>query len=180
MSFVYLVRLRDELGGGMENRQQALYWAELVQLKIDCGYMRRYRDALAATVTRYTVIRAVVSVSALGTWAVVRSYPMVWGGIIAASQMAEALQTGMGYASRLRGATALCFALDTLFIDCLMEWEDIRAGKVQAEDITNRRHRLMTLRHDADRKHLPTPLPFRAELFELANAEARDYLDSLF
>jgi len=96
----------------MENRQQALYWAELVQLRVDCGYMRRYRDSLRATVERYAAIRAVVSVSALGTWAVVRAYPIVWGGIIVASQVAEALQIAMGYTDRLRGATALSFALE--------------------------------------------------------------------
>jgi hypothetical protein len=66
----------------MENRPQALYWAELMQLKVDYGYIRRYRKCLAVTVTRYIVIRAVVSVSALGTWAVVKAYPMVWGAII--------------------------------------------------------------------------------------------------
>jgi hypothetical protein len=164
----------------MENRQQALYWSELVQLKVDCGYIRRYRDNLAATVTRYTVIRAVVSVSALGTWAVVRAYPMLWGGIIAASQIADALQNAMGYTTRLRGATALSFALEALFIDCLMEWEDVFGGKIEANEITKRRHKLMTLRHDADRKYLPTPLPVRPNLLKLAEAEASDYLKTLF
>jgi hypothetical protein len=62
----------------MDNRQQALYWNELVELKVMCEYVRRYRDSLAAWQTRFAVIRAVVSVSALGTWAAVRSYPMVW------------------------------------------------------------------------------------------------------
>ncbi len=163
----------------VENRQQTLYWNELVQLRIDCGYIRRYRDSLTATVTRFTVIRAVVSVTALGTWAVIRTYPMLWGGIIAASQLAEALQTGMGYTSRLRGATALSFALDALFIDCLMEWEDVFGGKLDEGEITKRRHRLMSLRHDADRKHLPTPLPVRPSLLRLAEAEAKAYLESL-
>lgn len=160
----------------MENRQQVLYWAELVQLKVDCGYMRRYRDRLAATVTRYTVIRAVVSVSALGTWAVVKSYPMIWGGIIAAAQIADALQNAMGYTARLRGATALSFALEALFIDCLMEWEDVFGGRLGEDEIIKRRHKLMTLRHDADRKHLPTPLPFRPALLKLADEEANAYL----
>lgn len=165
---------------GMENRQQALYWNELVQLKVDCGYIRRYRDRLAATVTRFTLIRAVVSVSALGTWAVVRAYPMLWGGIIAASQIADALQNAMGYATRLRGATALSFALEALFIDCLMEWEDIFGGRIEEEEIIKRRHKLMTLRHDADRKHLPNPLPFRPALLRLAEAEANAYLKVVF
>jgi len=164
----------------MENRQQALYWAEVVQLKVDCGYIRRYRDSLAATVTRYTVIRAVVSVSALGTWAVVKAYPMVWGGIIAASQIADALQNAIAYTARLRGATALSFALEALFIDCLMEWEDVFAGRIDEAEIIKRRHKLMTLRHDADRRHLPTPLPFRPALLKLADDEAKAYLKTLY
>ena len=39
----------------MENhRLQALYWAELVQLKVGCEYIRRYRDRLGALGERAT------------------------------------------------------------------------------------------------------------------------------
>ena len=164
----------------MENRAQALYWAELVQLKVDCGYMRRYRQRLQTTVTRYKVARSIVSVSALATWAVVRSHPMIWGGIIVASQVADAAQNAVGYQSRLEGATALSFALEALLIDCLMEWENVYGGKLDEEEITRRRHKLMTLRHETERKHLPTPLPEQPDLSELAEAEASDYFKSHF
>jgi hypothetical protein len=83
----------------MESRRQALPWDELVDLKVGCEYVLRYRDGLAATMTRFAVIRAVVSVSALGTWAAIKSYPMVWGGIIAAAQVADALQTAIPLAN---------------------------------------------------------------------------------
>ena len=152
----------------------------LVQLRVDCAYIRRYRASLQSTVTRYKIVRTVVSVSALGTWAVVRAYPMVWGGIIAASQVADALQNAMGYTVRLDGATALSFTLEALFIDCLMEWEDIFGGRIEADEISKRRHKLMSLRHDADRKHLPTPLPERPALLRLAEIEASAYLKTLF
>ncbi|HUB44520.1 MAG TPA: hypothetical protein VMB73_06010 [Acetobacteraceae bacterium] len=80
--------------------------------------------------TRFAVIRAVVSISALGTWAAVRAYPMVWGGIIAAAQVADALQNAIPFAARFRGTNALLAALEALLIDCQMEWEVIFAGRL--------------------------------------------------
>jgi hypothetical protein len=61
-----------------------------------------------------------------------------------------------------------------------MEWEDIFGGRIEEEEIIKRRHKLMTLRHDADRKHLPTPLPFRTAFLKLAEAEANAYLKGMF
>jgi hypothetical protein len=164
----------------MDNRQQALYWNELVELKVMCEYVRRYRDSLAAWQTRFAVIRAVVSVSALGTWAAVRSYPMVWGGIIAAAQVADALQNAIPFAARFRGTNALCATLDALFIECQMEWEDIYAGRLDEAEIIKRRHKLMTLRLDADQKNLPNALPVKTKLLRLAKDDATAYFHSSF
>ena len=164
----------------MDNRQQALYWTELVELKVACEYVRRYRDSLAAWQTRFAVIRAVVSVSALGTWAAVKSYPMVWGGIIAAAQVADALQNAIPFAARFRGTNALCATLDALFIDCQMEWEDIYAGRLDEAEIIKRRHKLMTLRLDADQKNLPNALPVKAKLLKLAKEDATTYFQTTF
>ena len=125
--------------------------------------------------TRFAVFRAVVSVSALGTWAAVKSYPMVWGGIIAAAQVADALQNAIPFASRFRGTNALLVALDALLIDCQMEWEDIYAGRLDEGEIAKRRHAMMKLRHDAEVKNLPTGLPVRTALFRLAEADAAAY-----
>jgi len=164
----------------MENRQQALYWAELVELKVMCEYVRRYRDSLAAWQTRFAVIRAVVSVSALGTWAAVKSYPMVWGGIIAAAQVADSMQNAIPFAARFRGTNALCATLDALFIDCQMEWEEIFAGRLDEAEIIRRRHKLMTLRLDADQKNLPNALPVRRDLLKLAKEDATTYFQTTF
>ncbi len=164
----------------MENRQQSLYWAELVELKVACEYIRRYRDSLAAWQTRFAVIRAVVSVSAISTWAAVKAYPMVWGGIIAAAHVSDAVQNAIPFAARFRGTNALCATLDALFIDCQMEWEDIFAGRLDEAEIIKRRHRMMTLRLDADHKNLPNALPVRRDLLNLAKEDAATYLKTNF
>jgi hypothetical protein len=162
----------------MENRLQNLYWVELVQLKVSCEYIRRYRNTLGTWMTRFAVIRAIVSLSALGTWAAVKSYPMVWGGIIAAAQVADALQHAIPFAARFRGTNALVVALDALLIDCMMEWEDIFAGRVDEGEIAKRRHTMMRLRHDADVKNLPNGLPVKMKLFKLAEADAAAYFQN--
>jgi hypothetical protein len=164
----------------MENRQQGLYWAELVELKVACEYVRRYRDSLAAWQTRFAVIRAVVSVSALGTWAAVQSHPMIWGGIIAAAQVADALQGAIPLAARFRGTNTLCATLDALFIDCQMEWEDVYAGRLDEAEIIKRRHKLMILRLDADQKNLPNALPVNNKLLRLAKEDATTYFHATF
>jgi len=164
----------------MENRLQALYWTELVQLKVSCEYIRRYRDFLAIWITRFAMVRAFVSLGALGTWAAVKSYPMLWGGIIAAAQVVDALQNAVPFGVRLRGTSALCVALEALFIDGQMEWEDIFAGRIDEDSINSRRHKLMKLRHEADAKNLPTGLPVRKRLFELAEMDAKAYFISTY
>jgi hypothetical protein len=164
----------------MENRLQALYWAELVQLKVSCEYIRRYRDGLGKWVTWFAVVRAVVSVSALGTWAAIKAYPMVWGGIIAAAQVADALQNAMSFTTRYRGTSALVNTLDALLIDCQMEWEDIYAGRLDEGEISKRRHAMMTRRHEADAKGLPGGLPVRKKLFTLAEADAVAYFSNVY
>jgi len=54
-------------------RLQDLYWKALIQLKVECEYIRRYQANLEWWVTRIAMVRAGSSVGALGTWAVVKS-----------------------------------------------------------------------------------------------------------
>src|SRR5271168_4056732 len=69
-------------------------WAvtEVLQLMVAREYMRRYRSALARRVTWFGALRAIASSGAIAAWAVVRSCPSIWGGIIAASEVADALK----------------------------------------------------------------------------------------
>jgi hypothetical protein len=53
-------------------------------------------------------------------------------------------------------------------------------GRVEEAEITKRRHKLMTLRHDAEQKNLPSPLPRRPVLWRLAEAEASAYINRTF
>jgi len=162
------------------HRQQDLYFNELFQLKVACEYIRLYRNHLTSWVTRFAFVRAFASCGAIGTWAVVKSYPMVWGGIIALSQLADAMREVFPFTANQKAASALSMTLDALLIEALYDWESIYAARFTIEEITERRRKLMQLRHDAETKHFPTGLPERRRYLAVAEAEAVSYFDNMF
>jgi hypothetical protein len=163
------------------HRQQNLYFNELFQLKIQCEYMRRYRNLLAGRVRRLEILRAVASNGAIVTWAIVQSHPMIWGTIIALSQLSDALKDAIPLTARHKATIALVTSLDTLVIEALYQWEGVFGGQFSNEEITDRRRKLMQLRHEAEVEHLPTAdLPERQDLLELAEGDAIAYFETMF
>jgi hypothetical protein len=100
---------------------------------------------------------------------------MLCGGIIAAAQVADALQNAIPFTARYRGTSAL--ALDALLIDCHMQWEDVYAGRLDEAAIARRRHAMMKRRHEADAKSLPAGLPLNRRLFSLAEQDCEHLPD---
>lgn len=163
------------------HRQQELYLSEVLQLMVACEYLRRYRTILARRVTSFGTLRAIASSGAIAAWAVWRSYPMIWGGIIALSQVADALKDVFPFTARHNAANGLATSLEALLIETLYEAEGVYGGQFTNEEITDRRRKLMKLRHDAEVKHFPTSdLPERRDLLALADEAAIAYFDSIF
>ena len=174
-----MARSSDSEAGS--HRQQDLYFNELFQLKIACEYQRRYANRLARWVTGFNALRAIASSGAIATWAIVQAYPLVWGGIIAAAQVSDALKDVIPFTARQKAASGLAMSFDALLIEALYEWESVFAGRLSDEEITERRRTLMQLRHEADVKHFPTgDLPERADLLKLAEADAVTYFENMF
>jgi hypothetical protein len=165
----------------LDERARALYWNELVQLKHEAEYVRRYRDRLDAILTWFDIGRAVISVGALGSWVGGLGLPKVWGSVIVISQVAEAVMAKLPLTARQKGLAAFGHALDAMLIDALLEWEDIQADRAGGLDtIVRRWHRLMTLRHEAEQAHLPGGLPFKSRLFRLADQDGITYLNTRY
>jgi hypothetical protein len=163
------------------HRQQELYLSEIFQLMVAREYMRRYREILARRVTWFGATRAIASSTAIAAWAVWQSYPMIWGGIIAASQVADALKDVFPFTARHKAANDLATSLEALLIEALYEAEGVYAGQFTETEITDRRRKLMRLRHEAAVKSFPTGnLPERGDLLALADEAAATYFDSMF
>lgn len=162
------------------HRQQELYWRQLVELKVASSYIRVYRDQTARFVTALGVVRAVASSGAIGGWVIWRQQAFVWGCIIAASQVADALKDVFPFAQRHKAASAHLIILDSLFIDAQLEWENVFAGVLTNQQIVDRRHKLAKLQHEAEARHFPDGLPPDPRRFALAQQDAADYFKATY
>jgi hypothetical protein len=159
----------------LEHRQQDLYWKQLVELKVAASYMRRYRDRMAKRVRALEVLKAVTSSGGIAGWVIWKEHAFVWGAIIAASQLADALKNVFTFTKTHKAASEHTVSLDSLFIDAQLEWENIFTGRYADDEIMNRRHKLMKLQHDEERKHFPEGLDEAPSLFALAQEDAKHY-----
>ncbi len=152
----------------------------MVELKVAAAYIRRYRDDLGTWVTRLGVLKAVASNGGIAAWVVWREYAFVWGAIIAASQLADVLKEVFPFTKTHRASSEHTVALNSMLIDAQLEWENIFSGRYSDEQISSRRHKLMKLQHDAERKAFPSGLPFKEKLFAAAQSEAKEYFATMY
>jgi len=161
-------------------RQPYLYWRQIEQLKAAAVCIRLYRNRLARRVRAIEIVKAVASSGAIAGWAASRSYPFVWGSIIAGAQLLDALKDVFPFAKLHKQAAELTVALELLLIEAEDEWEKIHIGKFSDAIITERRTRLKKLQHESEQKHFPEGFEPDTKLLALAKREAKTYIKYMY
>ena len=162
------------------HRQQNLYWNQLIELKVAAGYIRRRRDDLGKKVTSLATLKAVASSGGIAAWAIWKDYAFLWGAIIAASQLADALKDVFPFTKTHKAACEHTITLNSMFIDAELEWENIFSGRYTDEHIMNRRHKLKKIQHETERKNFPNGLPEIEAFVAQAEQEAVEYFDGMY
>jgi len=162
------------------HRQQQLYWNQMYQLKVAAIYIRLYRDHLGKRVTGLGALKAIASCTGIAAWAIWRQYAFVWGAIIAASQVADALKDIFPFSKKHKAACEHAMMLDSLFIDVQLEWESVFSHRFTDDEIMERLHRLRKLQFNAEKLHFPDGLATKVALFDRATQEAWGFFRSTY
>ena len=152
--------------------EQQAYLQEFLQLKIDACYIRDYRNGFNRWITAAATIRAIASSGSIALWAIWQKHAMVWGSIIAASQIADALKDAFPFAKRRRALSAWVRQLDRLFVFAQRDWENIVGGRCTNSQIRKLLHQLRSRTQRLEAKFVPDGLPRDHELFRRAEEEA--------
>jgi len=152
----------------------------MVELKVAASYIRRYRDDLAKRVTGLATLKAIASSGGIAAWAIWKEHAFLWGAIIAASQLADALREVFPFTRTHKAACEHAVSLNSISIDAQLEWENIFSGRFTDEQIMNRRHKLMRLQHETERKNFPHGLAEKKSSFAEAQEEAKDYFAAMY
>jgi len=155
--------------------EQDLYWQEFTQLKLDACYVRDYRDSIAKWETGVAIVRAVTSSASIGAWVVWRDYAFVWAGLIAASQVADALRDVFPFRKRRQALSGWSNALNRLFVDAQRDWDGISAGSLSNAKISGLTHQLRKAMQAYEQTYMPDGLPRKQQLFDAAQAEMETF-----
>lgn len=93
----------------------------MIELKVEAAYIRQYRDELGRKVTALGVLKAVASSAGIAAWAIWKEYAFLWGVIIAASQVADALKEVFPFTKTHKAACDHAISLNSMFIDAQLE-----------------------------------------------------------
>jgi hypothetical protein len=162
------------------HRQQQLYWNEMINLKADAAFIRLYRDSRGRWVRGLGIFKAVASSSSIAVWAVWQKFPLIWGAIIAISQVLDAVKDFFPFAKEHKAASAHSMTLDYLFNDVQLEWENIFSGRYSDDEIMKLRHKLGKSQLDALQRSFPEGLASDYRLLEQAKQEAETYFATTY
>jgi len=156
-------------------RAQALFWSQLVELKWLSIFIRLYRDDQAKWVHRIGIVKAVAASSTIAGWSIWKDYALIWGIILALSQLLDTVKEYLPHQKQQRAASDLTGAIDMLFVDAQFEWSFVIDGKLDAEEIMARWRNVARLRLEAEHKFFPEGVARNEGLQSLARSEVDAY-----
>lgn len=160
---------------------QERYWKELVQLKIQSGYLNQYHIRSVAIDRAIKMFLAVASSGSIAAWAVWRQFPYVWAAIIAIAQVVTAVKAYLPYQRRIEGIVGLGSDIAQTLIFAEEHWFDVSEGDLYDDDI----HALtMQVRKDRilaqDTHFKENPLPRNEKCVAAATDEADTYFRTFY
>lgn len=160
--------------------EQASYWQDFIQLKLDACYVRDYRNRIGRIETSVATLRAIASSTSIAAWAIWQKHALIWGCIIAASQLVDALRDVFPFRKRRQALSGWSNGLNRLFVEAQREWDLIAAGKMPNKKIQMRAHQLRLKMQRYEETYIPDGLPRNEKLFQAAQAEMVTFLQSRY
>ncbi len=156
---------------------QQRYWNTLEEL-IFHGYVLQAHCQAAGSVDRKVkAFLAVASSTSLGIWAVFKAYPLLWAGIIVATQIVTATSKFLPYTGRLKAAGACAHDFREIQNWAESKWCEMVDGELTVPQINKARADLQAKTARALKTHFPLDgLPSRVKITELASELAKLYL----
>jgi hypothetical protein len=157
------------------NGAQEAYWKQLVTCKIVSCYIKYYRDSQARWINITGIFKAVVTSSTIGAWVVWKQYAIVWGLLLAATQVLDAIKEYIPQTKGRRAASEFVQAMESLIIDARFEWFSVFNGDYTAAEIMDRWRKLAKLMNEIETKYFPDGLPADHKRQKLAERDAQAY-----
>ncbi len=160
---------------------QEHYWKEFYRLKVHVTYVECMLEKTEQWDRTIKIFSAVTSSASIGAWAIWKELGFLWGGIIAVSQILNAIRPYLPYKDRLRCYSGLLHELEEILLGVESKWLDIASGECSEAAIRKALADLRARRFKAFKKHLPnSTVPEDGKVFEKAEEKANSYFQNFY
>ena len=115
----------------MQNR----YWKKMMHLKYEITYFSLYFTKCVKFLQRTKMGLAILSSAAIAAWAHFANLAILWGALIALSQVAGAIIEILPIQKRISELSSMIGQLSLLYVDMESKWNDVYSGNYSEEEI---------------------------------------------
>ena len=160
---------------------QSLYWDNLVQLRAGVYYLQAYQIHSEKWNNRVQAFLAITASSSIGGWAIWQEYGMIWGSLIAASQVVNAVKGFFPFQKRAQAIGSLNTEQERLALEAESKWFSVFEGELSAKAIYELVTDLKQRKLEASHKHFKDQtLPHKPNCEAEAAERTRAYFESYF
>jgi len=160
---------------------QEHFWKEFFRLKVHVYYLELHLGRTEYIDRAVKMFLAIASTGSIGAWVIWKELAFLWGFLIAASQVLNAIRQYLPYKDRLRSVSGLLNDMEELVLHMEMKWLDIAAGKLTTDEISKALSDIRSRRLKAFKKHFPSSvIPENRPFFTQAEEKALTYFDNFY
>ena len=152
-----------------------------MQLRASVYYLQAYQIHSEKWDNGIQIFLAITSSSSIGGWVIWNEYGIIWGCVIAVSQVINAIKGFLPFQKRAKQIGSLNTEVEKLALDAESQWYSVFEGKLTNEDIFNLVTKLKQQKLEASHKHfkdqaLPIKSKYITESEELTRAYLQPYI----
>jgi hypothetical protein len=117
---------------------QERYWNKLCEVRTHTFYYQEYLNDSRKKSGWLKAFLAVVSSGSIAGWAVWQEYQFVWGGIIALSQVVNAVKRFLPFEKRISVLGIVYSRLTALAVSVENDWYDVSEGRWSSKEINRK------------------------------------------
>ena len=126
---------------------------------------------------RIQIFWAITSSSSIGRWVIWNEYGIIWGCVIAVSQVINAIKGFLPFQKRAKQIGSLNTEVEKLALDAESQFYSVFEGKLTDEDIFNLVTKLKQQKLEASHKHFKDQaLPIKSKYITESEERTRAYL----
>jgi hypothetical protein len=165
----------------MQESMQERYWKKLTDKRYRLIYINEYYDRSVWIQRMINIFLAISSSGAIAAWAIWKEFPVLWGGIIAASQVVTAIKPYLPYEKRIEDIYNILTQLTVICNEVEAKWYYVANGSMSEEEINDLYYKYEKRWTEVESKCLKgDSIPADARLAHIANEKKEKYFEDQF